>query len=491
MTAEQVIEQPMVVQKSGRQLAVTILTQVLSWGFALLSTYILPKYRTLHEYAIFSVVFSVTALVSSICDSGLSSVISRTVTTDASRSKNLIIASFWMKASVSLSVLIVFNTFAWIVKYPQDTTTYVSLAIVCSIAGHLASSIKEVIRGFGKVSSTNVIQLLERGMNAAIIVSLAMTHQPLHMFIWVPMLFDLIGIVLSWRTYRGIYRTTETASTPLSADVRFVFSQFFVLAGASVFVHLKDPLVMLLLGYVATPAAIGSYSVAKRLLGSAMFVPLAFSQLGLPMLTNAFLKGSDSFHRQLQALLRSAFLVCIPVFLGFIFHGKQVLSVVGLYPKFIYGPLFLALSAPMMMLLYIAMMLTSAIVAAGLQRKMVAGTVKVACMVPIVCILLTYATQKLLGNAGLGALASDVILEVLLVIVYIRVLKMPIFTRELGWTIARFAVLSSPIALAGLLPLGGPWVVSTILAIAFYGGGLYKLGLLHSRMLEAGEESIP
>lgn len=477
----------MVVQKSGRQLVVTIMTQVLSWGFALLSTYILPKYRTLHEYAIFSIVFSVTALVGTICDSGLSSVVSRTVTTDASRSKNLVIASFSVKAAVSLAVLVIFNVFAWIVKYPQDTTTYVSLAILCSIPSHIATSIKEVIRGFGQVSSTNIIQLLERGMNAAIIVSLAVTHQPLHAFVWVPMLFDLVGIALSWRTYRGVHQTKSPSATPLSTDLRFVFGQFFVLAGASVFVHLKDPLVMLVLGYVASPAAIGGYSVAKRLLGSAMFVPVAFSQLGLPMLTSAFLRDGDRFQRQLEALLRSAFLVCIPVFLGFIFHGKQVLSIVGLYPKFIYGPLMLALSAPMMMLLYIAMMLTSAIVAAGLQRKMVAGTIRVAVLVPVVCTLLTFATQKFMANGALGALASDVILEILLVGVYIRVLNIPIFTRDLGLAIGRFTVLSIPIALAGLLPLSGLWVILTLAAIAFYAGALYKLGNLSSRMLEAGE----
>lgn len=487
MTAEPRINQGMVVQKSGRQLAVTIFTQILSWGFALLSTYILPKYRTLHEYAVFSIVFSITALVGSICDSGLSSVISRTVTTDPSRSRNLVVASFVVKASVSIGVLLIFNLFAWIVRYPQDTTIYVSLAIVCSIAGQLASSIKEVIRGFGQVASTNVIQLFERGMNTAIIVMLAVTHQPLHTFVWVPALFDLIGIALSWRTYRSLHKTNIPSPSPVEMDIKFVFCQFLVLASGSVFVHVKDPLVMLVLGYVATPAAIGGYSVAKRLLGSAMFIPVAFSQLGLPMLTDAFLNGQESFHRQLQALLRSSSLVCIPVFVGFVFHGKQVLALVGLYPKFIYGPVMLALSAPMMMLLYIAMMLTSAIVAAGLQKSMVKGTIQVAFLVPVICIGLTYATQKLMGNAGFGALASDVILEVLLVVVYIRVLQMQIFTRELIMTTGRYCLLSIPLALAGFLPIGPLWLVATLGALGLYAGTLYKMGMLHKRMLEARE----
>jgi hypothetical protein len=139
------------------------------------------------------------------------------------------------------------------------------------------------------------------------------------------------------------------------------------------------------------------------------------------------------------------------------------------------------------MLLYIAMMLTSAIVASGLQRKLVAGTIKVAILVPVVCVLLTVSTQKLLGNAGIGALASDVILEILLVVVYIRVLQMPIFTRELLGSIGRFVAMSIPLALAGMLSFGPIWGIATVLSIAFYGGILYKLGMLHGRILEAGE----
>ena len=487
MTADQTVEKPMLVQKSGRQLSIIILTQILSWGFALLSTYILPKYRTLHEYAIFSVVFSVTAMVASISDSGLSSVISRTVTTDPSRSRNLILASFILKTSISLTILVVFNVFAWIVNYPPDTTTYVSLAVICLVTGHVAGSIKDVIRGFGQVSSTNIIQMFERGVNAAIIVTLAITHQPLHTFIWAPMLFDIIGITLSWRAYRNVTKEISTSSTPFNTDIKFVFSQFMMLASAGVFVHLKDPLVMLVLGYVASPGAIGGYSVAKRLLGSAIFVPVAFSQLGLPMLTSAYLTGPHHFQRQLQALLRSSFLVCVPIFLGFIFHGKQVLTLVGLYPKFASGPVMLAMSAPMLMLLYIAMMLTSAIVAAGLQQKMVRGTVQVAFAVPFVCVALSLASQKVFGNAAFGALLSDVTLEILLVGVYVRVLKMPVFTRELAGTACRFVLLSIPLALAGMLPLGPLWIAAMVLATLFYTATLYKLGLLHKRILEGGD----
>jgi hypothetical protein len=38
-----------------------------------------------------------------------------------------------------------------------------------------------------------------------------------------------------------------------------------------------------------------------------------------------------------------------------------------------------------------------------------------------------------------------------------------------------------------MLPLGTLWFVATVAALGLYAGALYKMGLLHKRMLEAGE----
>jgi len=62
-----------------------------------------------------------------------------------------------------------------------------------------------------------------------------------------------------------------------------------------------------------------------------------------------------------------------------------------------------------------------------------------------------------------------------------------ILTRELARNLGVCFVLCIPLALAGLLPLGVFWVVATVVALGLYAGALYKMGLLHKRMLEAGE----
>jgi hypothetical protein len=47
--------------------------------------------------------------------------------------------------------------------------------------------------------------------------------------------------------------------------------------------------------------------------------------------------------------------------------------------------------------------------------------------------------------------------------------------------------MSIPLALAGMLSFGPIWGIATVLSIAFYGGILYKVGMLHGRILEVGE----
>ena len=65
------------VQKPIKQLAVTVLTQLVSWVFAMIVTFVLPRYRTVPEFAIFSVMFGYTSLVNSIGDNGISALVSR------------------------------------------------------------------------------------------------------------------------------------------------------------------------------------------------------------------------------------------------------------------------------------------------------------------------------------------------------------------------------------------------------------------------------
>lgn len=479
-----------VVQKPIKQLAVTVLTQLLSWVFAMIVTFVLPRYRTVPEFAIFSVMFGYTNLVNSIGDNGISALVSRSISISPDRTWGLLKAASIIKIAVSLAAAGVFAVMFKVIHYDAVTSKFVVYGILCSTVNQIGSVCKDAIRGFGRVSSSSLLQLLERGIATALTVTLAVTEQPLHMFVWVPVLFDICTGLFSLSRLKKLTSGTLQATPDLRSEIKFLMSQFLIMSSGFVIIQAKDPISLTLMEYWGNADAIGGFSVMKRMLGSAMFLPVAVAQLGLPLMTRAFSISQRAFERQTRALMQSSLLIGFPLMTGFFFHSKQVLSAVGLYPKFIYGPVTMMVGAPMVVLLYVAMILVNAIIACGRQKQMVAGTLKVTVTIPFVSGICIYLSNRWINNAAVGAITSDLIAEVMLIAVYASVVRAGVLTKELTRNLGICVALCIPIGLAGMLPLGALWFVATIAALGFYAGVLYKMGLLHKQMLEVGEESI-
>jgi O-antigen/teichoic acid export membrane protein len=478
------------VQKPLKQLAVTILTQLLSWVFAMIVTFVLPRYRTVPEFAIFSVMFGYTNFVNSIGDSGISALVSRSISVNPDRTWGLLKAAAIIKIAVSLAAAGIVALLFHFIHYDPMTAKFVVYGIICSTVNQVGAVCKDAIRGFGRVSASSILQVVERGIGTALTVTLAITNQPLHMFVWVPVLFDICMGFYSITRLKKLASGASLTTPDTRAELKFLISQFLIMSSGFVILQAKDPLSLTLMEYWGSPEAIGGFSVMKRMLGSAMFLPVAVAQLGLPLMTRAYNNSQGAFERQTRALMQSSLLIGMPLMAGFLCHSNQVLSAVGLYPKFVYGPITMMVGAPMVVLLYMAMILVNAIIACGRQKQMVAGTIKVTVSIPFISVICIYYGNLLFDNAAVGAILSDLIVEVMLICVYSTVVRAGILTRELARNIGFCFVLSIPLAFAGMLPLGAMWIVATVGALGLYAGALYKMGLLHKRMLEVGEESI-
>ncbi len=475
------------VQKPVKQLIVTIASQLLSWGFAMVVTFVLPKYRSVAEFAVFSVMFGYVSLVNTIGDNGMSALIARTVSIQPNRTWKLLGSAAILKFAISIIAIGVLSLFFKIINYDGMTSKFVVYGILCSVVSQLGTMVKDAIRGFGRVSTSSMIQLVERGIATGVTVGLAVTGQPLITFVVVPVLVDVVFGVVSLQTLRNLVGSESKSEDLLVQEVKFLFSQALLISSGLLIIQSKDPLNLLLMDYWGNADSIGAYSVMKRLLGSAMFLAVAVSQLGLPMLTRAWVAGNEAFTSQLRTLIQASIILGLPVTIGFACHGDNILTILGLYPKFVYGPVAMTVSAPMVLLLYIAMSLMNAVVASGKQKALAKGSIKATIVAPVSSIALIYLAHRFTPNSSLGAIASDIFVELILIWVYYRILEVKLMSKEVLKTLTKVTILCIPLGLAGMLPPGALWFVATVAALGLYAGALYKMGLLHKRMLEAGE----
>ena len=472
------------VERPARQLIIILVSQLLSWCCAMVVTVTLPAYRTVDEFALFSLAFGFMGLVSGLCDSGLSSFISRTITSDSLRARNILVAAIAVRISITVAGCMFLAILLTLVHYPKATVQFILVAVSLSSVGQISASIKDVIRGLGRVSTTSGILLLERAMGAMIVLALAMTHQSLYTFLWVPLIFEAIGVYISLKALRSRTSLVGNNTITVRHEIKFLLAQLLILSSGVLFLQIKDPLNLMLIGYWGTADDIGSYSVVKRILGSAMFLPVAIAQLGLPMMTRAFTLKRESFHYQFYPLLQSTLMACFPVMVIFAFHGYQILGLIHLYPKFTYSPVTLALATPLVLMLYLAMLLTNAVIACGRQAKLVKGIIMVGLSMPVVSYAVMYALTRIGIRSPLGAVASDMALELCLIIVYVKVLDVPINYRKLIRPCAIALLLSIPLALAGIFLTGFPWIIVTVCSVVLYVGVLFKLDIIGKKMLE-------
>ncbi len=475
------------VQKPIKQLAVTIGSQLLSWGFAMIVTFVLPKYRSVSEFAVFSIMFGYVSLVNTVGDNGMSSLIARTVSIQPNRTWKLLLSAAILKVSISFLAIGILSLFFYIIQYDGMTSRFVIYGILCSVISQFGTMLKDAIRGFGRVSTSSMIQLVERGISTGVTVGLAVTGQPLITFVLVPVLIDIAFGIVSLRTLSRLVVGNTNSDQPLRQEIKFLFGQALLISSGLLIIQSKDPLNLLLMDYWGNADSIGGYSVMKRFLGSAIFIAVAISQLGLPMLTRAWVDGHRAFTNQLRVLIEASVILGVPVMIGFATHGHNILSFLGLYPKFIYGPLAMTVSAPMVLLLYIAMTLMNAVVASGKYKELAKGSIKATIVAPLASIALIYISHRISPNSSLGAIASDILVEIILISVYYRTVGVTVITKQFITTIGKVIILSIPFAAAGFLPIGPLWLVATLGALGLYAGALYKMGLLHKRMLEAGE----
>ena len=230
----------------------------------------------------------------------------------------------------------------------------------------------------------------------------------------------LTGIATFIYYVSGLKDLLKTLKLPTVAEMKALAVASLPFMGLLVFRTLYGQTDPIVLGAIATDREAGWYTVAFRLVGTAMFFPMALVMALLPTLARLHGVGDRAGFADLaRKALDITLLVGLPISAAAIFLAKPIMHL-------LYGPRFagaapvLAVGGVGMLLYFITAVLGLLVIAMDRQAVQTRSAV-IACGFGIpLCILFSWAGHKLWGNAALGAILSDVIVEVYLGVVYWR-----------------------------------------------------------------------
>jgi len=454
----------------ARNVIVTLVTQLFMWGLTFGVTLYLPRYLKDTGLGTMTLVGSYAMIFSVFVSLGTSTALIKEIARDRTRTGELVSTALLMRLGLGLVAIAAGWLGTRLLGYSASLQFFAVIALVVMIVSQLGDVLSSALAGLEEFPRQNASLLVERALTSCLLIGLVIFHRPLWMFIGGSLLGSAVSICVSIYMLReriaGAPRIRwSTVQSLARAGVPFLMVGIF---GATY--GYSDAL---LLSKFSGVAAIGWYSLAKRLGGTTMVIPVALTSTMLPTLTRMFHEDRAAFGRASQRLLNMMTICVTPFAAVLILAPGKILTLLH-YPASYRNSIPVLMFMGSAVILWYLSQAVGTILIASEKQAVFSKITGIAALVSIpLCTTCILITQRLMTNGAIGAMISDALLELFMVIAYIRVLPGGIFEWRGVALLGRTTVAALPFAFS-LYAMGGPhdlfWPLMGLLLYPFLCG---------------------
>ncbi len=452
------------VPRVARNVATTLMTQLLSWGMTFIVTLYLPRYIGDVGLGILTLAGSIASVFSLMVGLGTTTVLIKDIARNHSRAGELALASLALRVPLGLAAIVLGWGASFALGYDAHLRMLIVVALGVMAMSQLTEALGCVLRGLEEIPRQNAAALAERVVTSALTIVMVVVRAPLAMIIGVAALGSLTSlsvILVSLRRHisRLAWPSLQTIKGMVTAGMPFLTT--------AVFMAVYGQADALLLSKLSSVEAIGWYGLAKRLGGSTMVIPVALGSAMLPTLARLWQSSPESFAVSVRRLWNIMLIAVVPF-----------AAILGLAPArilaLLHYPASFAPSIPVLMLMGGAVILWFLSQVAGValiasdRQKVASRITGIAALLSVpICVVCIWVTQHMLHNGAIGAMLSDVLVEGYLLQAYLRTLPRHLLDPRSVLVLGRALVAALP--LVGLFHFvhsaaGLVWLVPGLIA---------------------------
>ncbi|MFM7322779.1 MAG: oligosaccharide flippase family protein [Armatimonadota bacterium] len=457
---------------SSRHFVRTLATQLASWTMTFLVVRYVPAYLRGSGYDALGIASAFAAAFAQLVGLGINSVLVREIARDRTRLVALVLSAAAARLPLTVAAFLLGTGIAVGLGYAPPQILLVMLAFAMLPFVQIYEILINALQGLEDFKSGNTALLLERSVFALLQVGLVLLRAPL----WC---FALTGLAsaLVCCAYAGMAVRRHVAANPEIVGVaRFDRDTVASLVRAGlplmvglVFFGLWEPINKILLSKIAGELPVGWFELAKRLGGTAMFLPSALATVMLPVLSREFLADAATFHATTRQLFRAMVLCAAPIAAVLVFGSGRIIALLGYPPEF-HG------TVPVLQVLGAGITLwflsqAAAFTLLAMERQSVVGRIglQLGAVALPVCALGIWLGHRLpmVRNGAVGAMAADIALEAWMLLGYLRALPRDVVRLGDIGLVVRTSVAALPVAaaIAWIPSLRHAWVVLPALLI--------------------------
>jgi O-antigen/teichoic acid export membrane protein len=463
-------------QRIGRNVLVTLITQLISWGLTFAVTLYLPRYVGDSGLGKLTFAASFVAVFGVVVPLGTSLMLVKEIARDRSRTGELLMAALAVRIPLSILMTALAVLFAFLLGYTAVMQALILVAALGMIVGTLNDAFGAVLQGQENLTRQNAGVLINKFLTSALTIFLILRHAPLWALAAIGIWTGIVSLLVNASAFRVLLPTLrvprlETIKTLALAGLPFMgWTVFQTLYGQT------DPIV---LKFVANDQTVGWYAAAFRLVCTTLFLPTALTTALLPTLSRLHHENQADFRQLARRMLGLVMLCGVPISLVLILLPDRLVSLLHYPAGFQHSIPVLRVGGVGVLLWFAGNALGTTIFALDGQARMFRASMMSSLIGIPGCFLCSFVAHHFWHNGAVGAIASDVLLEMYLVWTYLRLLPQDTFDVESLRGIGRCVMASLPMAalLAFLSAFGwGLW--SLLPCVLVYAAMCFWLGCL-------------
>jgi O-antigen/teichoic acid export membrane protein len=449
----------------ARNVLVTLATQIGSWVLTFIVTLYLPRYIGAAGLGKLAFATSFVAMFGVLVPLGTGTVLVKEIARDRRRTGELLLAAGALRILLGFAVTGLVTAIAWMLGFAGITRILVALTAIGMVVSTLNDTLASALQGQERLPRQSLSLIVEKCLWSALTLALIFHRAPLWTLAAVGGFTGLFSIAMNLSALRGY---CPLLRWPSPATLRYVAVAGMPYMGWTIFRTLYGQCDPVVLALVTNDATVGWYAAASRLMGSTFFLPAALTTALFPTMARLFRANANEFRHLARRMYALNMLCGVPIALILLLLPDRLLALMHYPGEFSHSVCVLRVGGIGVLLNFAGHILGATIAACDQQRKMVRVSF-LACLLGIpACVIGSYATHRLWGNGALGAMLSDVALELYLVWSYLRIMPSKIFDRSSALFMGRCVVASLPMALwLGLTPVRdlGLWAAVPCLPI--------------------------
>ncbi|MDR3709362.1 MAG: flippase [Capsulimonadaceae bacterium] len=470
----------------ARNVLVSVANQLLTWVLSFWVTVMLPQHLGDVGFGQFCLAFAIAGLCGIVITLGTSTVLVREVARDHGRVSDLLPAALAVRLPLTLAAIGIALAASEILHYSREVTLLIVIAEAATGLGTFNDAFGSVLQGLEQLPKQNLPIFLERLIYSVGTIILLLMNQPIWTLIAISLLSNvcslLINIILV-RPYVG------SVKLPTIRSMAELLKEGLPFAASSVFSSLYSQCDSPILEKLGAISMVGWYNLGRRLIGAALFFPVALTSALLPTLARMSREDPDAFAPLVRRMINMVLIAVVPFAVLLLFGSRQILVILRYSPDFAGSVPVLAVFGAGFVAWYLSQVVGTSLIASDKQKALSRITGIAALISAPLCIALVTLWQSQWHNGAIGAAVSDVAVETFLLTCYLRASSYSLMGVGSLWTVLKAVAASLPLVL--LLHATGESHKTSLIVLYGAAGALAYLPLcLLFRCVQAEDMSM-